>query len=220
MSLSADSGVTVAGLRMTALPPAIAGPSLWATRLSGSLKGVMASTTPIGTPVVVAAPLLAARERVEGDGLAVEPLGLLGGDGQRVDAAPGLLARLADRLRALAGDGAAKSSSPVGHDGGGLEQNLCTLVGGHGAGGRGSRRPPRRARSPRRRASPRGRCRSPSRRTDRGRRWSLGGRPTAGEQHLHELPPDGEQIDEQREAGLAAAGAGTDDGHLAEGVGA
>jgi len=49
VSLSADSGVTVAGLRTTALPAATAGPSLWATRLSGSLNGVIASTTPIGT---------------------------------------------------------------------------------------------------------------------------------------------------------------------------
>ena len=48
-SFSADSGVTVAGLRITVLPPAMAGPSLWATRLRGSLNGVMASTTPIGT---------------------------------------------------------------------------------------------------------------------------------------------------------------------------
>ncbi|MCY1240675.1 hypothetical protein D9M72_535310 [compost metagenome] len=36
-SLSAESGVSSEGFNTTALPPAIAGPSLWATRFSGSL---------------------------------------------------------------------------------------------------------------------------------------------------------------------------------------
>ena len=49
VSLSADSGVSVAGLTITALPPAMAGPTLWQTRFSGKLNGVMATTIPHGT---------------------------------------------------------------------------------------------------------------------------------------------------------------------------
>ena len=45
-SFSAEIGVCPAGLRTIALPAAIAGPSLWATRLSGKLKGLIAPTTP------------------------------------------------------------------------------------------------------------------------------------------------------------------------------
>ena len=45
-SLIAEIGVWPAGLSTTALPAAIAGPSLWATRLSGKLKGLIAPTTP------------------------------------------------------------------------------------------------------------------------------------------------------------------------------
>ena len=45
-SFRAEIGVWPAGLSTTALPAAIAGPSLWATRLSGKLKGLIAPTTP------------------------------------------------------------------------------------------------------------------------------------------------------------------------------
>ena len=45
-SFRAEIGVWPAGLRTIALPAAIAGPSLWATRLSGKLKGLIAPTTP------------------------------------------------------------------------------------------------------------------------------------------------------------------------------
>ncbi len=45
-SLRAEIGVWPAGLSTTALPAAIAGPSLWATRLSGKLNGLIAPTTP------------------------------------------------------------------------------------------------------------------------------------------------------------------------------
>ena len=45
-SFSAEIGVCPAGLSTTALPAASAGPSLWATRLSGKLKGLIAPTTP------------------------------------------------------------------------------------------------------------------------------------------------------------------------------
>ncbi len=47
-SARADRGVSLAGFRMTALPAASAGPTLWATRFNGKLKGVMATTTPQG----------------------------------------------------------------------------------------------------------------------------------------------------------------------------
>ena len=49
ISLRADSGVSVAGLMMQALPAAIAGPTLWHTRCSGKLNGLMPTTTPHGT---------------------------------------------------------------------------------------------------------------------------------------------------------------------------
>ena len=44
----AVGGVGDAGLRTTAQPAASAGPTLWATRFNGKLKGVMAETTPTG----------------------------------------------------------------------------------------------------------------------------------------------------------------------------
>ena len=43
------NGVWLAGLSTTGQPAAMAGASLWATRLSGKLNGLMAPTTPIGT---------------------------------------------------------------------------------------------------------------------------------------------------------------------------
>ncbi len=45
-SLIAEIGVCPAGFSTIALPAARAGPSLWATRLSGKLKGLIAPTTP------------------------------------------------------------------------------------------------------------------------------------------------------------------------------
>ena len=43
------SGVCDAGLSTTGQPAAIAGASLWLTRFSGKLNGLIAPTTPIGT---------------------------------------------------------------------------------------------------------------------------------------------------------------------------
>ena len=54
MSLRAESGVSVAGFTMTAFPPASAGPTLWQTRFSGKLNGLIATTTPQGTRSVKA----------------------------------------------------------------------------------------------------------------------------------------------------------------------
>ena len=49
-SFKADKGVSLAGLMITELPAASAGATtLWATRFSGKLNGVMATTTPTGT---------------------------------------------------------------------------------------------------------------------------------------------------------------------------
>ena len=47
-SRSAESGVADAGLSTTAQPAASAGAILWATRLNGKLKGLIAPTIPIG----------------------------------------------------------------------------------------------------------------------------------------------------------------------------
>ena len=44
-----DSGVSLAGLQTTEFPAASAGPTLWHTRFSGKLNGVIANTTPHGT---------------------------------------------------------------------------------------------------------------------------------------------------------------------------
>ena len=49
VSLRALSGVSLAGFRMTALPAASAGPTLWHTRCSGKLNGLIPTTTPHGT---------------------------------------------------------------------------------------------------------------------------------------------------------------------------
>jgi hypothetical protein len=43
-----ESGAAEAGFRITGQPAATAGPSLWAARFSGKLKGVMAATVPMG----------------------------------------------------------------------------------------------------------------------------------------------------------------------------
>ena len=51
-NIAADSGAWTAGLRMTALPAARAGPTLWVTVLSGELNGVMATTGPTGRNMV------------------------------------------------------------------------------------------------------------------------------------------------------------------------
>ena len=48
----ADSGVSDAGLITTAFPAASAGPTLCATRFSGKLNGLIATTTPTGTRIV------------------------------------------------------------------------------------------------------------------------------------------------------------------------
>src|SRR5450830_1831980 len=48
-NLMADNGASSDGLRITALPPAMAGPSLCATRFNGSLYGVIATIRTSGS---------------------------------------------------------------------------------------------------------------------------------------------------------------------------
>ena len=76
VSLRAERGVSVAGLMMTELPAAMAGPTLWATRFRGKLKGLMATTTPHGTRMVKPNCPGPGRRAVQWDGLAVQTLGL------------------------------------------------------------------------------------------------------------------------------------------------
>ena len=52
VSFNADNGVSDAGLMITALPAASAGPTLCATRFNGKLNGDIAATTPTGTRTV------------------------------------------------------------------------------------------------------------------------------------------------------------------------
>ncbi len=133
VSLSADSGVTVAGLRIDR----VAGRDRRAELVRHQVQWVVERRDrehdPDRHPLVVPHALLAAGERVERDRLARDALGLLGGDRQRVDAAPRLLARLADRLGALPGDRGGELLEAALHDRGGLEQHLRPLVDGHPA---------------------------------------------------------------------------------------
>ena len=56
-----DSGVRLAGLTITGQPAAIAGPTWCTIRLSGWLKALTATTTPIGSRCVKAHPARARR---------------------------------------------------------------------------------------------------------------------------------------------------------------
>ena len=62
------SGVRPEGLSTTPLPPISAGPSLCATRFSGSLNGVMAATIPTGLrlyqPILLPPAMLSSKSRV------------------------------------------------------------------------------------------------------------------------------------------------------------
>ena len=70
---------------MTALPAAIAGPTLWATRLRGKLKGQMATTTPQGDAEGEAELSGPGGVGVQGDGFAVDAPGLIGGEADGLD---------------------------------------------------------------------------------------------------------------------------------------
>ena len=96
------NGVWLAGLSTTGQPAAMAGATLWATRLSGKLNGAIAPTTPMGTRSVKPELALAGRDGVERDHLAGQLARLGGGELERADGALGLDPSGLDRLGRLA----------------------------------------------------------------------------------------------------------------------
>ena len=158
------NGVWLAGLSTTGQPAAIAGASLWATRLSGKLNGLIAPTTPIGTRSVkpsLPSPLAVASSGTMSPG---QRAGLGGGEAERLDGALGLDARRLQRLGRLGGDDPGELVAPLGEQAGGGVEDLGALPARQRSGGqRGLRRsPPRGRRRPPCRPAP---GRSPTRRT-------------------------------------------------------
>ena len=95
----------------------MAGASLWATRLSGKLNGLIAPTTPIGTRSVKPSLPSPGDDGVERDHLAGELAGLGGGELERADRTLGLDPGRLDRLGRLHGDDAGElvpSARPAG----------------------------------------------------------------------------------------------------------
>ena len=145
-SAIADSGVCDAGFSTTGHPAAIAGATLWATRLSGKLNGLIAPTTPIGHAQRERELALADVGRVHRHHLARERARLDRGERERRHRACRLDARGLDRLGRLLGDDAGEL--------------LGALVEQHGRRGRGSRRAATAGAAPARCASTRGRDRA------------------------------------------------------------
>ena len=108
------NGVWLAGLSTTGQPAAIAGATLWATRLSGKLNGLIAPTTPIGHAQREADLALAAGDGVERHDLAGQRAGLGGGELERADRPLGLDACRLDRLGRLVGDDLGELVAPLG----------------------------------------------------------------------------------------------------------
>ena len=107
----AESGVLPAGLSTTGHPAAMAGATLWATRLSGKLNGEIAPDHADGQAQGEGELALAHVGRLDGDHLARQLAGLDRGEGERADRARRLDARRLQRLGRLARDGAGRSSS-------------------------------------------------------------------------------------------------------------
>ena len=82
-SAIAQNGVWLAGFSTTGQPAAMAGASLWATRLSGKLNGAIAPTTPIGTRRVKPSLPSPGGDGVERHHLAGQRAGLGGGELER-----------------------------------------------------------------------------------------------------------------------------------------
>ena len=103
-SASAVNGVCGAGLIMIGQPAAIAGAALWATRFSGKLKGVMASTGPTGKRCTSPQRFSLPSVRSRGMRLAAKPGGFFGsgleGEHGAVDFSP----RQPDRLAGFGND--------------------------------------------------------------------------------------------------------------------
>ena len=123
-SSSADRGVEEAGFSTTGQPAAIAGASLCATRLRGKLKGEIAPTTPTGSRRMTPELAGARGARLHRHHLAGQAAGLDGREGERVDAAGRLAARLLHGLPRLEADGPRERLGAVGNEAGRALQHL------------------------------------------------------------------------------------------------
>ena len=121
-------------MRTIEQPAAMAGASLWAARLSGKLKGLMAATGPIGKRRVMPNATARGGHQVERDGLAGHPLGFLGAKAEGEDRPIDLDQRIPDGLAGLEGDGPTELLPPGLDAGADLAQDPTALVGGQAAG--------------------------------------------------------------------------------------
>ena len=113
-SASELNGVCDAGFSTTGQPAAIAGATLWTTRLSGKLNGAIAPITPIGTRRVNPSLPSPACEGVERHDVAGQRARLGGGEPERADGALGLRPCGLDRLGRLVGDDPGELLQPLG----------------------------------------------------------------------------------------------------------
>ena len=116
--------MSLAGLRITALPAASAGPTLWHTRLSGKLNGVIAATTPHGTRSVK--PSLPAPPGAPSSGSTSprEPLGFFGRQFDRFAGPRDFEQPLGQDLAFFGADQPAELVGPLAHQIGGLAEDL------------------------------------------------------------------------------------------------
>ena len=98
------SGSRDGGLRTIVLPEAMAGAILWRARLSGKLNGEMPAIGPMGNRRTMPERPFEARQQVERDDLALDPLRFLGGGLEGEDAAVGFDFGVTDRLAGFGGD--------------------------------------------------------------------------------------------------------------------
>ena len=128
------SGVCDAGLRTTGQPAAIAGASLWATRLSGKLNGEIAPTTPIGTRI--ANPNLPSPAGIASRGT-ISPANVRASAAANWNVPTARCASSAggaDRLGGLGGDRPGKLLLALGEQAGGGVEDLGALPTWQGAG--------------------------------------------------------------------------------------
>ena len=121
------NGVWLAGLSTTGQPAAIAGASLWATRLSGKLNGLIAPTTPIGTRSVK--PILPSPLAVASSGT-MSPASVRASAAAKrnVSTARSASARAVfDRLGRLGGDDPGELVAPLGEQAGRGVEDLGPL---------------------------------------------------------------------------------------------
>ncbi len=146
------NGVWLAGLSTTGHPAAIAGASLWATRLSGKLNGLIAPTTPIGTRSVKPTLPSPLGDGVEGDHVAGQRARLGGGELERADGPLGLDPGRLDRLGRLPGDDLGELVAALGEQAGRGVEDLGPLPARQRAAGQRrlgrARRPGRRRPAP------------------------------------------------------------------------